>query len=88
LLITAQPKNGLVHSALAQLIMSEPAPEKLDDVLEVDETYVGGTFAKMDRKQRREWQEARKITKRREWDSQSATEGKANGIREHSLRTL
>jgi len=38
-------------------IMCNPDPEPLTNTVEVDETYVGGTFANMNRKRRKEWQE-------------------------------
>ncbi|HET6254804.1 MAG TPA: IS1595 family transposase [Puia sp.] len=41
-----------------RLIMGNPEPEKLNEIVEVDETYVGGTFANMNRGRRKKWQES------------------------------
>lgn len=38
-------------------IMGEPEPEPLDNIVEVDETYVGGKFANMNRGRRKYFQE-------------------------------
>lgn len=38
-------------------IMREPEPEPLDNIVEVDETYVGGRFANMNRGRRKKFQE-------------------------------
>lgn len=40
-----------------RLIMGEPEPEPLKDVVEVDETYVGGKFKNMNRGRRKKWQD-------------------------------
>ena len=40
-----------------RLIMGEPAPPPLDNIVEVDETYVGGKFANMNRGRRKKYQE-------------------------------
>ena len=40
-----------------RLIMSDPNPAPLDNIVEIDETYVGGTFANMNRKRRKFYQE-------------------------------
>ncbi|MBL7745640.1 MAG: IS1595 family transposase [Chitinophagaceae bacterium] len=45
-----------------RLIMDLP-PEPLDDVVEIDETYVGGKLANMSRGRRKKWQEANKDNK-------------------------
>lgn len=39
-----------------RLIMGDPNPEPLENVVEVDETYVGGKFANMNRGRRKKWQ--------------------------------
>jgi transposase-like protein len=39
-------------------IMGDPNPGPLDNIVEVDETYVGGTFANMSKGRRKKWQEA------------------------------
>ncbi len=39
-------------------IMGDPDPQPLSGVVEVDETYVGGSIPKMSRKRRKKWQEA------------------------------
>ena len=46
-----------------RLIMGDPEPEKLDNIVEVDETYVGGTFANMSRGRRKKWQQSGKDNK-------------------------
>lgn len=38
-------------------IMGDPDPEPLTEIVEADETYVGGKFANMNRGKRKEWQE-------------------------------
>jgi hypothetical protein len=43
--------------------MGDPEPERLDNIVEVDETYVGGTFANMNRGRRKKWQESGKDNK-------------------------
>lgn len=40
-----------------RLIMGDHSPEPLENVVEIDETYVGGSLTKMNRKRRKEWQE-------------------------------
>lgn len=40
-----------------RLIMGEPAPPPLDNIVEIDETYVGGKFANMNRGRRKKLQE-------------------------------
>ena len=40
-----------------RLIMGDNSPEPLTDIVEVDETYVGGKLANMNRKRRKQWQE-------------------------------
>lgn len=37
--------------------MGDPSPEPLEEIVEIDETYVGGKFANMNRGRRKEWQE-------------------------------
>jgi transposase-like protein len=39
-------------------IMDEPGEQQLTNSVEVDETYIGGTFANMNRERRKRWQEA------------------------------
>jgi transposase-like protein len=46
-----------------RLIMGDPQPEPLENIVEVDETYVGGTFANMNRGRRKKWQESGKDNK-------------------------
>lgn len=41
-----------------RFMMGEPSPEPLDNIVEVDETYVGGKFDNMSRGRRKKWQEA------------------------------
>ena len=41
-----------------RLIMGDPDPAPLDNIVEVDETYVGGKFANMNRGKRKQWQES------------------------------
>ena len=38
-------------------IMGDPEPEPLTNIVEIDETYVGGKFANMNRKRRKDFQE-------------------------------
>lgn len=40
-----------------RLIMGDPNPEPLENIVEIDETYVGGKFANMNRKRRKQWQQ-------------------------------
>jgi transposase-like protein len=40
-----------------RLIMSDPAPAPMENIVEVDETYVGGEFANMNRGRRKKYQE-------------------------------
>ena len=40
-----------------RLIMGDPNPAPLDNIVEVDETYVGGKFANMNRRKRKYYQE-------------------------------
>ena len=42
----------MVCFASVRLIMSDPNPAPLDNIVEIDETYVGGTFANMNRGKR------------------------------------
>lgn len=46
-----------------RLIMGDPEPEPLENIVEVDECYVGGTFANMNKKRRKKWQESGKDNK-------------------------
>jgi len=46
-----------------RLILTDPAPEPLDNIVEVDETYVGGKFDNMTRGRRKRWQESGKDNK-------------------------
>ena len=46
-----------------RLIMGDNEPEPLEEIVEVDETYVGGTFANMNKKRRKKWQESGKDNK-------------------------
>jgi transposase-like protein len=46
-----------------RLILNEPDPEPLDEIVEIDETYVGGKFANMNRGRRKAWQESGKDNK-------------------------
>jgi transposase-like protein len=46
-----------------RLIMGEPSPAPLENIVEVDETYVGGKFANMNRGRRKKWQESNKDNK-------------------------
>ncbi len=39
-------------------IMNEPEPEPLNNIVEIDETYVGGKFANMNRGRRKKWQDS------------------------------
>jgi transposase-like protein len=41
-----------------RLIMGDPEPTQLENIVEVDETYVGGTFGNMNKKRRKKWQES------------------------------
>lgn len=41
-----------------RLIMNDPKPPKLENIVEVDETYVGGKFDNMNRARRKKWQES------------------------------
>lgn len=40
-----------------RLIMGDPEPEPMENIVEIDETYVGGKFANMNRKRRKKYQE-------------------------------
>lgn len=40
-----------------RLIMNDPKPPKLENIVEVDETYVGGKMENMSRRRRKKWQE-------------------------------
>lgn len=44
-------------------IMGDPESAPLDEIVEVDETYIGGTFANMNRVRRKKWQESGKDNK-------------------------
>lgn len=46
-----------------RFMMGEPDPEPLDCIVEVDETYVGGKFANMNRGRRKQFQETGKDNK-------------------------
>lgn len=46
-----------------RLIMGDPEPQPLENIVEVDETYVGGKFANMNRGRRKKWQESGKDNK-------------------------
>ena len=46
-----------------RLIMGEPEPDPLINIVEIDETYVGGKFDNMNRGRRKKWQEAGKDNK-------------------------
>jgi transposase-like protein len=46
-----------------RLLLDENEPEPMDQIVEVDETYVGGTFANMNRGRRKKWQESGKDNK-------------------------
>jgi transposase-like protein len=46
-----------------RLIMGDDSPEPLENTVEVDETYVGGKFANMNRARRKKWQESGKDNK-------------------------
>jgi transposase-like protein len=46
-----------------RLIMDVPEPEPLDNVVEIDETYVGGKFGNMNKGRRKKWQESGKDNK-------------------------
>jgi len=41
-----------------RFIMNEPDPEPLENIVEVDECYVGGKFENMNRGRRKKWQES------------------------------
>jgi transposase-like protein len=41
-----------------RLLLDDNEPEPMDQIVEVDETYVRGTFANMNRKRRKKWQES------------------------------
>lgn len=40
-----------------RLIMGDPEPEPLTEIVEIDETYVGGKWANMNKKRRKQWQD-------------------------------
>jgi transposase-like protein len=40
-----------------RLILNEPEPKPLENIVEIDETYVGGKFENMNRGRRKKWQE-------------------------------
>jgi hypothetical protein len=46
-----------------RFIMTDPEPPNLDNMVEVDETYVGGKVANMSRGRRKKWQESNKDNK-------------------------
>lgn len=50
-------KTGWFMNHRIRLIMGDPTPEQLNEVVEVDETYVGGKFANMNRGRRKKFQE-------------------------------
>src|SRR5260221_14100638 len=55
----SQKKAWFVEHRL-RIIMGDNNPEPLDNVVEADETDVGGKFANMNRGRRKKWQEAGK----------------------------
>lgn len=46
-----------------RLILGDNEPAPMDQIVEVDETYVGGTFGNMNKKRRKKWQESGKDNK-------------------------
>lgn len=56
-------KTGWFILHRVRLIMSDKGPEILENVVEVDETYVGGKFENMNRGRRKKWQESGKDNK-------------------------
>ena len=46
-----------------RLIMGDQSPEPLENIVEIDETYVGGKFDNMNRARRKKWQESGKDNK-------------------------
>ena len=50
-------KTGWFILHRIRFIMGDPAPGPLTEIIEADETYVGGKFANMNRGKRKEWQE-------------------------------
>lgn len=46
-----------------RFMVSDPDPAPLDNVVEIDETYVGGTFANMNRKRRQKYRDLNKDNK-------------------------
>ena len=46
-----------------RLILREPEPPMMNNIVEVDETYVGGQFSRMSRARRKKWQESGKDNK-------------------------
>ncbi len=50
-------KTGWFVLHRIRFIMGIPDPEPLENVVEVDETYVGGKFSNMSRGRRKKWQE-------------------------------
>lgn len=46
-----------------RLILGDNEPEPMDEIVEVDETYVGGTFGNMNKKRRKRWQDSGKDNK-------------------------
>lgn len=46
-----------------RLILGDPDPEPLENIVEVDETYVGGTFGNMNKGRRKKWRDSGKDNK-------------------------
>ena len=56
-------KTGWFINHRLRLILSDAAPEPLENIVEVDETYVGGKFDNMNRGRRKQWQQSGKDNK-------------------------
>lgn len=50
-------KTGWFILQRLRFILDEPNTEDLNNIVEIDETYVGGTFANMNRARRKKWQD-------------------------------